>query len=84
MDVSEWQGKINWQEASKDIDFTFIRISHSTKHLDYMYDYNMTEAEAAEFPSELMYTVLQLPMHRHWQKHSWLFVKCRGTRFPTR
>ena len=50
MDVSEWQGKINWQEASKDIDFTFIRISHSTKHLDYMYDYNMTEAEAAGIP----------------------------------
>ena len=51
IDVSEWQGKIDWQAASKDIDFTFIRIAHSTTHLDYTYDYNITEAEAAGVPA---------------------------------
>ena len=50
MDVSEWQGKINWKEAKKDLDFAFVRISYGTRHLDDYYDYNMTEAEAADVP----------------------------------
>lgn len=50
MDVSEWQGKINWKEAKKDLDFAFVRISYGTRHLDDYYAYNMTEAEAADVP----------------------------------
>lgn len=50
MDVSEWQGKINWQEAKNDLDFTFVRISYGIRHLDNYYEYNMTEAEAAGIP----------------------------------
>ena len=48
IDVSEWQDKINWEEASKDLDFTFVRISYGTKHLDNCFEYNMTQAEAAK------------------------------------
>ena len=50
MDVSEWQGKINWQEASEDLDFAFVRISYGASRIDYRYEYNMTEAEAADVP----------------------------------
>lgn len=50
MDVSEWQGKINWQQAKQDLDFAFVRISYGTRHLDNYYEYNMTEAEAADVP----------------------------------
>nr|WP_294664714.1 GH25 family lysozyme [uncultured Blautia sp.] len=49
-DVSEWQGKINWQAAKQDLDFAFVRISYGTRHLDDYYEYNMTEAEAAGVP----------------------------------
>ena len=50
IDVSEWQDKINWEEASKDLDFAFVRISYGTKHLDNCFEYNMTQAEAAGVP----------------------------------
>lgn len=50
IDVSEWQGKIDWNAAKNDLDFAFVRISYGTSHLDTYYDYNMTQAEAAGVP----------------------------------
>lgn len=50
MDVSEWQGTINWKEARKDLDFAFVRISYGANRIDYQYEYNMTQAEAAGVP----------------------------------
>ncbi len=51
IDVSEWQGTINWKKVkNSDVDFAFIRLSHSLKHEDYMYDYNMKNAIASGLP----------------------------------
>lgn len=51
IDVSEWQGKINWQKVKKsDVDFAFVRISYGLGHLDEYYDHNMREAELAGVP----------------------------------
>ena len=51
IDVSEWQGKINWSKVkNSDIDFAFIRISYGISYLDKYYDYNMTQATAAGIP----------------------------------
>ena len=51
IDVSEWQGKINWQKVkNSDIDFAFIRISSGTDYMDKYYDYNMSSANEADLP----------------------------------
>lgn len=51
IDVSEWQGKINWNKVKKsDVDFAFVRISYGLSHMDDYYEYNMTQAEAAGVP----------------------------------
>lgn len=51
IDVSEWQGKINWQKVKgSDVDFAFVRISYGLNHIDKYYDYNMSQAEAAGVP----------------------------------
>ena len=48
MDVSEWQGNIDWKQVKRsDIDFAFVRISYGLTHEDYTYDENMTNAELA-------------------------------------
>lgn len=52
MDVSEWQGDINWSKVKKSgIDFAFVRISYGTGHLDRTYDANMEKANAAGVPA---------------------------------
>ena len=52
MDVSEWQGNIDWKQVKKsDIDFAFVRISYGLTHEDYTYDENMTNAELAGVPT---------------------------------
>lgn len=51
IDVSEWQGKINWAKVkNSDIDFAFIRISSGTNYMDKYYDYNMTQANSVGLP----------------------------------
>lgn len=51
MDVSEWQGKINWKKVkNSDIDFALVRISHGTKKIDNRFEYNMRQAELAGIP----------------------------------
>ena len=51
MDVSEWQGKINWSKVKNaGIDFALVRISYGLNHMDKTYDYNMTQAELAGVP----------------------------------
>lgn len=51
IDVSEWQGKINWSGIkSCGVDFAFVRISYGTGYLDKTYDYNMEQAELAGVP----------------------------------
>lgn len=51
IDVSEWQGKINWAGVKKcGIDFAFVRISYGSGYLDKTYDYNMEQAELAGVP----------------------------------
>ena len=43
-------GKDQLEGSQEDLDFAFVRISYGTRHLDDYYDYNMTEAEAADVP----------------------------------
>ena len=51
MDVSEWQGKINWTKVKNaGIDFALVRVSYGLNYLDKTYDYNMTQAELAGVP----------------------------------
>ena len=51
IDVSEWQGNINWTQVKESgIDFAFVRISYGLSHYDYTYEANMTKAEQAGVP----------------------------------
>lgn len=51
MDVSEWQGKINWYKVKEcGIDFAFVRIAYGRNYMDKTYDYNMEQAEEAGVP----------------------------------
>ncbi|MDO4272810.1 MAG: GH25 family lysozyme [Eubacteriales bacterium] len=51
IDVSEFQGKINWQKVkNSNVDFAFVRIAYGTGYMDKTYDYNMEQAEAAGVP----------------------------------
>lgn len=51
IDVSEWQGKINWAGVKNcGVDFAFVRISYGSGYLDKTYDYNMEQAELAGVP----------------------------------
>lgn len=51
IDVSEWQGKINWQKVkASDVDFAFVRISYGTGYIDKTFDYNMEQADLAGVP----------------------------------
>lgn len=50
IDVSEWQGTINWKKLKNSVDFAMVRISHSLSHMDKTYDYNMQQAELAGVP----------------------------------
>lgn len=51
IDVSEWQGTINWTKIKKaGIDFAFVRVSYGLSHYDKTYEYNMKNAEIAGVP----------------------------------
>ena len=51
IDVSEWQGDINWQSVKKDgIQFAFVRLGHDNHVLDYKYKQNMQGAINAGIP----------------------------------
>ena len=51
IDVSEWQGTINWQSVkNSNVDFAFVRIAYGSNYLDKTYDYNMQQAEQAGVP----------------------------------
>ena len=52
IDVSEWQGEINWSQVKQaGIDFAFVRLFHGTGYTDKMADTNLTHAEAAGVPT---------------------------------
>ncbi len=47
IDVSQFQGNINWGDIKRQgVDFTFIRIGHSTRKLDPYFQTNMMKASA--------------------------------------
>lgn len=51
IDVSEWQGTINWYKVKQSqVDFAFVRVSYGKSYIDKKYEYNMTQAEAAGVP----------------------------------
>lgn len=48
IDVSAWQGVIDWEKVAKaGVDFAIIRSSYSVDHVDKMFEYNITEAKKA-------------------------------------
>ncbi len=48
IDVSVWQGTIDWQRVKKSgVQFAIIRSSYGDDGLDKMFDYNITEAQKA-------------------------------------
>lgn len=56
IDVSEWQGNINWKAVKNDgIDFAFIRLGYNTKKLDKYYQQNMRNADAVGIPVGVYY-----------------------------
>lgn len=51
IDVSAWQGKIDWQAVKNDgIQFAFVRIGHGEHVLDTYYSQNMKGAQEAGIP----------------------------------
>lgn len=51
IDVSEWQGTIDWKKVKKsDVDFAFIRLAYGKSYVDKKFDYNMKQATAAGVP----------------------------------
>ncbi len=51
IDVSEWQGDINWHKVKNDnVDFAMVRISYGSSYMDKKYDANMKGAEEAGLP----------------------------------
>lgn len=51
IDVSEWQGDINWKKVkASDVDFAFVRVAYGLNYLDKTYDYNMRQANAVGLP----------------------------------
>ena len=51
IDVSEWERRIDWKKVKQsDVDFAFVRISHSTYHPDEYFEYNMKNAIANGIP----------------------------------
>ncbi len=46
MDVSKWQGTIDWGRASGDVDFAFIRVSDGLYYYDNEFARNWSEAKA--------------------------------------
>lgn len=52
IDVSEWQGTINWTKVKNSgVDFAFIRVAYGTGYLDKQYAANMKNAAAAGIPA---------------------------------
>ena len=52
IDVSQWQGSIDWQAVKNDgIQFAFVRAGHGTHTLDTYFQQNMTNAAAAGIPT---------------------------------
>ena len=51
IDVSEWQGEINWKKVKKsNVDFAFVRVAYGLNYMDKTYDYNMRQANAVGMP----------------------------------
>ena len=50
IDVSQWQGTINWAEARKYVEFAIIRASHSTTTLDSEWERNVTACIRYKIP----------------------------------
>lgn len=56
IDVSHWQGSINWKEVKNDgIEFAFIRIGRSSRVLDDRYRENIQQANAVGIPVGVYY-----------------------------
>lgn len=56
IDVSHWQGNINWREVKNDgIEFAFIRIGRSPQVLDERYQENIREANTVGMPVGVYY-----------------------------
>lgn len=56
IDVSAWQGSIDWQAVKDDgIQFAFIRVGHGTHELDTYYKDNMKQANEVNLPVGVYY-----------------------------
>lgn len=45
VDVSSYQGEIDWQTLSEELDFVFIKATEGSIHCDEKFEYNYTEAQ---------------------------------------
>lgn len=50
IDVSKWQGKINWSKAKKYIDFAIIRAGYGKGNVDEYANYNIEQCEKYKIP----------------------------------
>lgn len=50
IDVSAWQGKIDWEKAKAEIDFAIIRLGYGTKNLDEQAKRNIAEMNRLGIP----------------------------------
>jgi lysozyme len=48
IDISKWQGDVNWNKVANDgVEFAFVRVSHGVNTIDQWFDSNWSEARAA-------------------------------------
>lgn len=50
IDVSEWQGKIDWDKVKNEIDFCIIRAGYGNNDIDAALDYNVKMCEKYKIP----------------------------------
>lgn len=50
IDVSQWQGQIDWEKVKHEIDFAIIRIGYGKKGVDAQAERNMRECERLSIP----------------------------------
>lgn len=77
IDVSKWQGKIDWQEVAKaGVDFAFIRVGYRASNTGIIFEdpyakYNLQQAEAAGIKIGVYFFSTALNVEEAWEEAAW-------------
>lgn len=77
IDVSKWQGEINWQEvADAGVEFAFIRVGYRAANTGYIFEdpyakYNLQQAEAAGVKIGVYFFSTAITIEEAWEEAAW-------------